>query len=540
MSRLVTRVCRAALALLPLPLALLFLATAATGCRSLRPDALVLPPPPVQPPGPRQVVFVSDLHMGLGERAPGQYDPYEDFRWSAELAQFLTAIAAQGGGATDLVLNGDSFELWQSRRGDCEDPDPDLGCSEAEATDRFTQVLRAHAADLRALGDFARAGDNRVFFVPGNHDAALLLPGVAAALVQAIAAPAGRVQVASAGYFLSADGRIFAEHGHQIGLDGANQLTGWPKPFIDRAGTRYLRRPWGEQFMRFFFNRYEDPYPILDNILLLSDAARYGLASEQLAGGAAAAQVFLDLALQQTSAAQGRDLLWPSLGVPRWDLARIRAAGDWLLGPQVLPAGDLLAAAVARAQAAGRLGRTVAALTDSQIVRLCDQRAILDALRTAGQGPAPAACPPVGSLAAAAATLVAERDSVLADRVTALRQGLRRQLGLSAAIDLFVYSHTHVPEAPFRPQRGVQPPLVANTGAFQRTASGAWLDAERARRGLTVPATLPALRPEDLAPCYSFVRVPAYPPASAPQPELRSFRRADGTWRIEDGGCPAS
>lgn len=97
--------------------------------------------------------------------------------------------------------------------------------------------------------------------------------------------------------------------------------------------------------MRLFFNRYEDTYSTLDNILSNGDAARYGLASEQLAGGSAAAQTFLRLLLQQTSATQGSSLLLGSQPLPRWDLGRIRAAGDWLLGPQVLQPGDPLRSA---------------------------------------------------------------------------------------------------------------------------------------------------------------------------------------------------
>ncbi|MFO0578250.1 MAG: metallophosphoesterase [Polyangia bacterium] len=503
----------------------------------LRPDRPVLPPTAEQPAGRRQLVVISDLHFGLGELSPGHFDAYEDFRWADELAQFLKAIDATGRGATDLVLNGDSFELWQSRRPDCQSPDPDVGCSEYEALARFALVAQAHARELRALGSFADSGDNRVVLIPGNHDAALLFPKVAAAAVQVTGARPGRVQVASGGYWLSSDGRTFAEHGHQSGIDGANAFGGWPTPFTSGPAGRYLQRPWGEQFMREFFDRYEDRYPILDNIEPLGEAARYGLASEQLAGGAEAAQTFVRLLLRQTSPKQTKSLLGPLLGAPRWDIKAIRARTGWLLGPQVLPPADPLTLAVARGQGEGWLGRSVPELTDSQIVHLCDQRALLNGLRASTGQPAAASCPPVASAQDAAQSLQAERDSVLADRVTALR-GVLRERGLKAPVQLYVFSHTHVAEAPFRLPRGAEPALVANSGAWQRTTSAAFLEAERARRGLALAATLPTLQPEDLGACYPFVRVDPYPSGAAPVPRLLSFVRAGGAWRIQAAPCP--
>lgn len=505
-------------------------------CHGLKPARPVLLPAPEQPAGQRQLVVISDLHLGLGELTPGHWDAYEDFRWAGELEQFLKAIDAAGHGATDLLLNGDSFELWQSRRPDCQSPDPDVGCSEYEALARFALVAQAHARELRALGSFADSGNNRVVMIPGNHDAALLLPKVAAAAVQVTGARPGRVQVASSGYWLSSDGRTFVEHGHQSGIDGANTFSRWPTPFTSGPAGPYLQRPWGEQFMREFFDRYEDRYPILDNIEPLAEAARYGLASEQLAGGAEAAQTFVRLLLRQTSPRQAKSLLAPLLGAPRWDLKAIRARDGWLLGPQVLPPGDPLTLAVARGQGEGWLGRSVPELTDSQIVHLCDQRALLNNLRT-GSGPPAASCPPVASAQDAAQSLQVERDSVLADRVAALR-GVLRERGMQAPVQLYVFGHTHVAEAPFRLQRGADPALVVNSGAWQRITSAAFLEAERARRGLTLAATLPALQPEDLAACYPLVRVAPYPSGAAPVPHLWSFVRAGGTWQLQAAPCP--
>jgi len=168
--------------------------------------------------GARTIVVLSDLHMGAGRDRSGKWYPYEDFRWSPEFAAFLAAIDRQGGSAVDLILNGDTFELLQSTEGNCAGAAAGLGCTEVEALARLERVLRAHAADVKALGQFARAGSNRVVFAPGDHDAALLVPGIGRQVERALAAPAGRVEVTASGDWSSADDQVYAEHGHQIGL----------------------------------------------------------------------------------------------------------------------------------------------------------------------------------------------------------------------------------------------------------------------------------------------------------------------------------
>ena len=207
---------------------------------------------------PRTIVIISDLHLGVGkDPATGDWHAFEDFRWAPEFTRFLAAVNKAGSGRTDLVLNGDTFELWQSLRDDC--TVADVGCSEADARRRIGHVIAQHRDELDALADFARAGENTVTIVPGNHDAALLFPAVAAAVVDALAVPAPRVRVELRGSWISPDGLVYAEHGHQIGHE-VNRFEGWPTPFVER-GQRFLRRPWGEQFVQAFYNDFERRYP---------------------------------------------------------------------------------------------------------------------------------------------------------------------------------------------------------------------------------------------------------------------------------------
>src|SRR5688572_15120709 len=90
----------------------------------------------------RRTVIISDTHLGIG-KDDHDWHPYEDFRWATEFKAFLDYL--QAGVATDLVLNGDSFELWQSRADDdCRYADRNLSCTEADALARMQPIITAH------------------------------------------------------------------------------------------------------------------------------------------------------------------------------------------------------------------------------------------------------------------------------------------------------------------------------------------------------------------------------------------------------------
>src|SRR5262249_10398524 len=91
-----------------------------------------------QPPAAsRLTVVMSDVHMGVGRDGTGGWHPYEDFRWQRELSAFLDAINNENRGATDLILNGDTFELLQALDQSCPYSAAGVGCSESEALGRI-------------------------------------------------------------------------------------------------------------------------------------------------------------------------------------------------------------------------------------------------------------------------------------------------------------------------------------------------------------------------------------------------------------------
>lgn len=472
-----------------------------------------------QAPSPsRPIVVIGDLHMGPGRDAGGNWHAVEDFRWRDEFIRFLDALNTQGGGNTDLVINGDLFELLQSPSVPCTHSEPRLGCTADQALQRLDAVIKAHAEELAAIGRFAAAGSNRVHVVPGDHDAALVIPEVWQRAVRSFAAPADRIAPAASGSWSSPDGRVHVEHGHQLPLS-ADRFSKWPNPRITVGGQAYLERPWGEQAVVPLYDRTEGRYPIVDNI------AEEGVGAKFVAAASGVDQPeivlpLLRLLLTKTTWQQFRmDLDDGDVQAPAWDLARIR--GDlaaFVSGS--LPVDDPFIA-IARNIAPANAAAVGGMLSDQQIVAVCDYRAAIRRARRrmervltqlAGVGPPIAECPRLpGTVGPAFEYYWRSRDRQVAQHIT-------RRPGL----EVIVFGHTHLLDRPFRPY-GDDGPVVVTSGAWQRTIHP--LDITR----LDAPL-------ESLPACYSFVRIPAGGGIRAT--ESRSWRLSDQQqWTIGSGGC---
>jgi UDP-2,3-diacylglucosamine pyrophosphatase LpxH len=512
----------------PLAMAMLGFVTA---CASRN---VPMPPWPIteeprQPAGERSEVFISDLHFGPGRLANQRWDPFEDFRWGDAFARFLERI---DDGKTDLVLAGDTFELWQYHVPDCAEA-PDLGCSEEGSITHLQVALRAHAAELAALGRFAASGENRVFIVPGNHDAGLLFPRVAALVVEAAHAPPGRVTVSPTGAWLSADRQVLAEHGHQ--MDRMNRFTGWPRPFKLHDGKWYLVRPWGEQFVRVFYSQYEQKYPIVDNILSDGDALKLASAAEGSLGLGKGMARFAGMLLLRDSWSQRLAFLGNE-AAPVWDVERIRAEPvDFVRSAMAdLPAE---VATFAGPEAARAAADSIAELSDDEIRAVCDELAAKVAESARAGIPTRLASCPQRTLGGGAG---GEGDGTLGGVIDRFRsrdklmgqylaERADPKTGTGARFSFYVYGHTHHAE-PLRSLPGAAWPIqVINTGAWQRVVTKDELERRALKKANGPPRpTLTTMDLEDLPACYNFVQSGHDGHGNRVQPRLRFFSEKTG------------
>ena len=477
---------------------------------------------------PRLRVFISDLHMGVGRQSDGRWNNFEDFRWSDEFAAFLREVDHVGRGATDLILVGDAFELWQSTADDCIYQEKDFGCTEAEAIGRMRRVVANHRDELAALGAFAKNGTNRVVLVPGNHDAALLFDGVAEIVVNTIGAGSA-VEVSRSGAWISPDGAIYAEHGHEIGKE-VNRFDGWPRPFL--GNPPHLRRPWGEQFVQQYYNRFESKYPIIDNILSEGVGVHYAVKAEGVAETAADIGRFVSFFVTKLSWAQFNGVLGApdNAAPPEWNFDAIRRQGDQFFVDS-LPPNDPFRSAAEQALKGGLLGLSMRDLTDDDIRAICDARAALNEAQLRVQLVSPPSPCPVKTLGAMSQSLLRSRDAILREHLQARSDGLSQVQPNAQKFQLFIFGHTHEAQSPFEPMSGLSTwqPIVINTGAWQRVISPEAL--ERWRGARPASAVLSEL-PEALPPCYSVVVVEPY--QISPNASLRYWTNRDGRWQFAD------
>lgn len=497
----------------------------------------------------RRVVVMSDLHLGEGRGAGGAWSPYEDFRWADDLRGFLAALADEGV-TTDLVLNGDTFELLQAGDGACAYDDPALGCTEAEALARLDRVIGAHGDEMAALAAFAGAGDNRLVLVPGDHDAALLFPAVGRRAVEAFGAAPGRVIFADDGYWRSPDGSIHAEHGHQI-EHRADRFDDWPAPFVTRAGRRHLARPWGQSVVQALYDRYEPRFPIVDNLADNGAGVREALAAAGVDDAGPAAADLLRFLLFRMSWQQFRmDLDRGDVEPPAWDLDGVREAGPAFLVDS-LADDDRFKPLAARALDDGRLTALMDALSDDELTAICDHRAALRRARRRFEriltqldptGPPLTECPRTPETTAPRFEYFwGSRDRVFGRHL--------EQLTDPRPVAVMVHGHTLLPDYRqgnftrveagltyvvdgFSPVRGAATPVVINAGAWQRTATPRQLDEHRRRLGGAEAELLESMQPEQLPPCYSFVQIDPYD--ERPEPPVVRYWRQDrnGTWAM--------
>jgi hypothetical protein len=480
-------------------------------------------------------VFISDLHFGVGRDATtSRWHKEEDFRWDKEFALFLKEVDREGKGSTDLVLNGDTFELWQSLKQDCKYEDRDLGCTEDEALERMLHVVKEHTVELQDLGQFADSKNNQVVLVPGNHDAGLLYPRVKDAVLQAIPAKPGRIRLASEGYWRSQDGFLYAEHGHQIGKE-VNKWDEWPQPFMEKNGRRYLQRPWGEQFVQEYYNQFERKYPIIDNISVEGEGVRYGMEAEGKVQFLQDMAGFVNFLFFRVSWTQFTSGLGDQTGKPpEWDTDRIKAEGPRFFVESV-PKDHPFYESMKQALDEGKLTAPFKEVTrnENDIMTICDERAALMKIQASkpGQEITMTECPRKGgSLGAVGETLSRARNAVLAEHLDKTCRGLD---GCTTnPFDVYVFSHTHLAVPAYSPiNKGTWRPTVVNTGAWQRVVTPEQLSALREKRKLPEKEVLQKLEVEDLPPCYSAILVQPYGGTVKPTPVVRYWRaQKEGTW----------
>ena len=446
----------------------------------------------------RTIVIISDLHLGPGRNADGSWYRTEDFRWGKALKAFLDDISQKRTHHVDLIIAGDFLDMWQPPAHiRCEGAGPELGCTAAEMKTVASWTVGAHAQVFEDLRMFSQRGDNRLHIIPGNHDAALLIASVWEPLGKALAADGGRVNFAASGVWVSADGGIVVEHGHQIGSD-ANRYETWPHIVRSRDNREFIIRPWGEQFVQKIFNDQEMSYPVIDNLSPESAGLQYRMEDRGIGGSASDVAMFVAFSLFQTSLQQQVQFLGAGRSPedrPDWDILKARNHGHRLFAAALPPESAIRASLIEKNDRAAAVRRELDALAfdpkrlpDGNVKMLCDQAAI--------RGNPVCATPELGY---ALERFLVPREWVIASHLAQRQKEFPK-------MRYFVYGHTHLLEESWKPG-GVSGVDVLNSGAFHRVIDEDGFLKRAASKGISPGEALQRIAVEALPPCYTYVLV---------------------------------
>ena len=451
----------------------------------------------------RYIVVISDLHFGQGEA-----NKKEDFLWGKELDAFLLRISECGQGMVDLVIAGDLLDLWQPPADiKCEGPDPDHGCSVDEAAHITHRICDVHKAELTALNRFSLQGENRLFLVPGNHDAALFQEAPWRIVANAIGGDPSRVKIVENGIWLSADGSIVVEHGNQIWRD-ENKYEKWPLVADNVHGVDYLVRSWGERFVQKQFNADEETYPIIDNLSPVSAGLRYRMQDRGLWRSIADVVRFLRFNVMETSLSQKVAYMGPEDigGMPQvWNLDYARTLGHKLLAGTLPEDDPFRRELLGPSEEAVRLRRYLdnlfgdkgdSGLSDLEIGTMCNEMAVRSS------GVYVCVRPHMGGLVQKA---IRTHDDIILSHLS-----VRLGLELTSGMRVFIYGHSHDAQDGWTLKAGEEGRRreikVLNSGAFQRVVNEKGF---LRLAGGDPAAGLRTLQVKDLPPCYTAVIVDA-------------------------------
>lgn len=223
---------------------------------------------------PRDLVVVSDLHMGRGlNPATKRWHRLEGFLYDQDFLAFCRWLcrSQQGRGVPlALVLNGDVFDflrveppLSPGAAGPGRAFAPLLTPETAAALVR--DILTGHQAFADGLAEVLAAG-HEVVFLPGNHDLEVqwepvqeAIRKILAARLEASGAHAGAIaRLSFAPWFLCEPGRIWIEHGCQYDPENAFRFPLRRRLAEGRLAATVAERdlPLGNFFQRYLYNAF--------------------------------------------------------------------------------------------------------------------------------------------------------------------------------------------------------------------------------------------------------------------------------------------
>lgn len=202
-------------------------------------------------------IIVSDMHLGKGKILEnGSVNSYEEFFFGEKFAELLDYYTSGKfrDYAVELIINGDFLNFLQvDYRGHFL-----TVFTEEVSMEILKDIVKGQPEAFQALREFAARPHNQITYVVGNHDQAMLWPGLRSYLNEVVGVPIRFKSIVH--YF---DG-IHVEHGHMH--EAANRID--PKKFFLKRDlpSPVLNLPLGSHFFVDFVMKIKEKHPHIDKV----------------------------------------------------------------------------------------------------------------------------------------------------------------------------------------------------------------------------------------------------------------------------------
>lgn len=202
-------------------------------------------------------LVISDLHIGKGVfDETGKFNEQEDFHEDVKLIEFINYYGGRRffHDEVELIINGDFFEMLI-----IDDRDPVTNReTEFSALWKVQKIFEGHKKILDALWAFSARPNNRVTFLPGNHDSGLLWPKVQKYITGQIG-PSTRFFEKNYSF-----AGIYVEHGNQH--EFLHSFNSRNFTYRDAHGDNVFRMPWGSIFVMEFLSSMKKYRHYIDKV----------------------------------------------------------------------------------------------------------------------------------------------------------------------------------------------------------------------------------------------------------------------------------
>ncbi len=199
----------------------------------------------------QEIIILGDIEMGAGTLT-------DDFIADKPLAKFIKHFAKKSH-PVDLVLNGDTLDFLKCPYfKDGKEVYP-RHITDEISLQKTQSMYKAHKPVFKALAEFVKKKNNRLYFIIGNHDHDLTLSIVQKELEKILKSKSNVFFTFNYEHM-----KVYAEHGQQY--DFLNQVNR-SQLYMTHRGKPILNLPWVSFGLMSNFMFIKEKHPFLERIV---------------------------------------------------------------------------------------------------------------------------------------------------------------------------------------------------------------------------------------------------------------------------------